>query len=127
MKSAKSTHTSVWNAQDTTESRVPRLNVHTNQIFDYTLPGCWCHNCASHACRYTRHAAEGFSTSVHLYLHRNLFSLYSRLAYNFEIKLTLIIQLRLITMIVVILGMLGCLTLFTGSFGTLPHLDPEGF
>ena len=31
-KSAQTTHTSVWIAQDTMESRVPRLNVHTNQI-----------------------------------------------------------------------------------------------
>ena len=30
-KSAKTTHTSVWIAQDTTESKVPRLNVHSNQ------------------------------------------------------------------------------------------------
>ena len=29
--SKKTTHTSVWIAQDTTESRVPRLNVHTNR------------------------------------------------------------------------------------------------
>ena len=35
-KSAKTTHTSVWIAQDTTESRVPRLNVHTNQILVHT-------------------------------------------------------------------------------------------
>ena len=32
-----STHTSVWIAQDTTESRVPRLNVHTNQILVHTF------------------------------------------------------------------------------------------
>ena len=37
MKSAKSTHTSVWIAQDTTESRVPRLNVHSNQILVHTF------------------------------------------------------------------------------------------
>ena len=30
-------HTSVWIAQDTTESRVPRLNVHTNQILAHTF------------------------------------------------------------------------------------------
>ena len=36
-KSAKTTHTSVWIAQDTTESRVPRLNVHTNQILAHTF------------------------------------------------------------------------------------------
>ena len=28
---------SVWIAQDTTESRVPRLNVHTNQILAHTF------------------------------------------------------------------------------------------
>ena len=37
MKSAKTTHTSVWIAQDTTESRMPRLNVHTNQILAHTF------------------------------------------------------------------------------------------
>ena len=31
------TYISVWNAQDTTESRVPRLNVHTNQILAHTF------------------------------------------------------------------------------------------
>ena len=31
-ENSKTIHTSVWIAQDTTESRVPRLNVHTNQI-----------------------------------------------------------------------------------------------
>ena len=36
-ETAKTTHTSVWIAQDTTESRVPRLNVHTNQILAHTL------------------------------------------------------------------------------------------
>ena len=36
-KSTKTTHTSVWIAQDTTESRVPRLNVHTNQILAHTF------------------------------------------------------------------------------------------
>ena len=34
---SKTTHTSVWIAQDTTESRVPRLNVHTNQILAHTF------------------------------------------------------------------------------------------
>ena len=29
---SNTSHTSVWIAQDTMESRVPRLNVHTNQI-----------------------------------------------------------------------------------------------
>ena len=33
----KTTHTSVQIAQDTTESRVPRLNVHTNQILMHTF------------------------------------------------------------------------------------------
>ena len=37
MKSAKTTCTSVWIAQDTIESRVPRLNVHTNQILAHTF------------------------------------------------------------------------------------------
>ena len=37
MKSAKTTHTSVWIAQDKAESRVPRLNVHTNQILAHTF------------------------------------------------------------------------------------------
>ena len=32
MKSAKGTHTSVPTAQDTTESREPRLNVNTNEV-----------------------------------------------------------------------------------------------
>ena len=36
-KSAKTTHTSVWITQDTTESRVPRLNVYTNQILAHTF------------------------------------------------------------------------------------------
>ena len=36
-KISKTTHTSVWIAQDTTESRVPRLNVHTNQILAHTF------------------------------------------------------------------------------------------
>ena len=36
-KISKTTHTSVWIAQDTTESRVPRLNVHTNQILGHTF------------------------------------------------------------------------------------------
>ena len=36
-ESAKTTHTSVWFAQDTMESRVPRLNVHTNQILVHTF------------------------------------------------------------------------------------------
>ena len=31
------THTSVWIAQDTTESRVSRLNVHTYQILAHTF------------------------------------------------------------------------------------------
>ena len=31
-RSAKTTHTSVWIAQDTTESRVPRLNVYTQHF-----------------------------------------------------------------------------------------------
>ena len=35
-ENSKTTHTSVWIAQDTTESRVPRLNVHANQILVYT-------------------------------------------------------------------------------------------
>ena len=30
-------YTSVWIAQDTTESRVPRLNVHINQILAHTF------------------------------------------------------------------------------------------
>ena len=30
-------HTQVWIIQDTTESRVPRLNVHTNQIIVHTF------------------------------------------------------------------------------------------
>ena len=30
-------YTSVWMTQDTTESRVPRLNVHTNQILVHTF------------------------------------------------------------------------------------------
>ena len=34
---SKTTHTSVWIAQDTTESRVPRLNVHNNQILAHTF------------------------------------------------------------------------------------------
>ena len=33
----KTTYKSVWIAQDTMESRVPRLNVHTNQILVHTL------------------------------------------------------------------------------------------
>ena len=37
VKSAKSAHTSMWIAQDTTESRLPRLNVHTNQILAHTF------------------------------------------------------------------------------------------
>ena len=37
MKSAKTTHTNVWIAQDTMESRVPMLNVHTNQILAHTF------------------------------------------------------------------------------------------
>ena len=37
MKSAKSMHTSVWIAQDIRESRVPRLNVHTNRILVHTF------------------------------------------------------------------------------------------
>ena len=37
MKSAKTTHTSVCITQDTTESRVPRLNVRTNQILAHTF------------------------------------------------------------------------------------------
>ena len=37
VKSAKTTHTSVWITHDTTESRVPRLNVHTNQILAHTF------------------------------------------------------------------------------------------
>ena len=37
MKTARTTHTSVWIAQDTTESRVSRLNVHTNQILAHTF------------------------------------------------------------------------------------------
>ena len=36
-KISKTTHTSVWIAQDTTESRVPRLNVHPNLILAHTL------------------------------------------------------------------------------------------
>ena len=36
-KSAKTTHTSVWISEDTTESRVSRLNVHTNQILAHTV------------------------------------------------------------------------------------------
>ena len=34
---SKTTHTSVWIAQETTESRVSRLNVHTNQILAHTF------------------------------------------------------------------------------------------
>ena len=39
-KISKTTHTSVWIAQDIRlikESRVPRLNVHTNQILGHTF------------------------------------------------------------------------------------------
>ena len=38
---SKTTHTSVWIAQDTTESRVPRLCVHTNQILVHTFSHCY--------------------------------------------------------------------------------------
>ena len=34
---SKTTHTSVWIAQDITDPRVPRLNVHTNQILAHTF------------------------------------------------------------------------------------------
>ena len=36
-KISKTTHTSVWIAQDKTKSRVPRVNVHTNQILAHTF------------------------------------------------------------------------------------------
>ena len=37
VKSAKTTHTSVWITKDTTKLMVPKVNVHTNQILAHTF------------------------------------------------------------------------------------------